>query len=111
MKSSSHEIQQPQATGGSMLLEALLQIAGQKTGDTGLCALRDLCVRPKGARSGQERFDDFPVHIGKAEIAALEAIGQPGMVQPEQMQDRGVEIVDVNLLLDGVETELVGLAI
>ena len=36
------------------------------------------------------------MHVGQAEIAALEAVGQLGVVEAEQVQDGGVEVVDVD---------------
>ena len=62
-------------------------------------------------RSGQDRLDDLPVHVGQAEVAALEVVGQPGVVDPQQMQDRGVQVVDVDGVLDDVVGEVVGLAV
>ena len=50
------------------------------------------------------------MHVGEAEVAALEAVGELGVVEAEQVQDGGVEVVDVDLVLDGVEAEFVGLA-
>ena len=54
---------------------------------------------------------DFAVDIGEAEVAALKTIRQPGVVEPEQVQQRGVQIVDVDPVLNGVEPEFVGLAV
>ena len=48
--------------------------------------------------------------VGQAEVAALEAVGQLRVVEAEQVQHRGVQVVDVDLVLDDVEAELVGLA-
>ena len=50
------------------------------------------------------------VDVGQAEVAALEAEGEPLVVEAEQVQDRGLQVVDVDLVLDGAEAELVGLA-
>ena len=55
--------------------------------------------------------DDLAADVGQAEVAALEAVGQPRVVEAEQVQDRGVQVVDVDLVLDGVEAEVVGLAV
>ena len=61
-------------------------------------------------RSGQDFADDVAVDVGQAEVAALEAVGQLGVVEAQQVQDRGLQVVDVDAVLDGVEAELVGLA-
>ncbi len=50
------------------------------------------------------------MHVGEAEVAALEAEGELLVVEAEQVQDRGVEVVDVDAVFDGAEAELVGLA-
>ena len=47
--------------------------------------------------------------VGEAEVAALEAVGQLRVVEAEQVQDRRLQVVDVDLVLDGGEAELVGL--
>ena len=52
----------------------------------------------------------LPGHVGQAEVAALEAVGQPRVVEAEQVQHRGVQVVDVDPVLDDVEAEVVGLA-
>ena len=46
--------------------------------------------------------------IGEAEVAALAAEGEPFVVDAELVKNGGVEIVDVNLVLNGVIAELVG---
>ena len=35
-------------------------------------------------------LDDVAVHVGQAEVAALEAERQPGVVDAQAVQDRGV---------------------
>ena len=47
-------------------------------------------------------------HVGQALLAALEQIRQLAVIQAEQLQDRGVQVVDVDAVLDGAEAELVG---
>ena len=50
------------------------------------------------------------MHVGEAEVAALGAVGELGVVEAEEMKDGGVEVVDVDLVLHGIEAELVGFA-
>jgi len=50
------------------------------------------------------------VHIGQPEIAAGVAVGELLVVEPEQVQDRRVQVVDVDRVLDRLEPELVGRA-
>ena len=64
-----------------------------------------------GLGSTDQALDDVPVHVGQPEVAALEAVGQPRVVEAHQVQDRGLEIVDVHAVLDGVIAEVVGRAV
>src|SRR5262245_35988139 len=54
-------------------------------------------VRPG---SGQQLGHHPPVHVRQAELAALEAEGQALVIEPEQVQDRGVQVVLVDGALD-----------
>src|SRR5688572_22906222 len=65
----------------------------------------------------QVRFDqelrenllhDAAMDIGEAEVAAIVAIGEFFVIEAEQVQDGGVEVVHVDLFGDGVVAELVG---
>ena len=49
--------------------------------------------------------------VGQAEVAAGVAVGEGLVVEAEEVEDRGVEVVDVDLVLDGLEAELVGGAV
>ena len=51
------------------------------------------------------------MHIRQSEVAASIAIGQFLVIETEQVQYGGVQIVDVNLVLDGREAELIGRAV
>ena len=51
------------------------------------------------------------MHVGQAEVAALESVSQSGVLDAEQVQNRGMQIVDVNLVFDRVESEFIGLAV
>ena len=59
--------------------------------------------------SRQQLRHHLAMHVGQPEIAALETVGQLGVIEAEQVQQRGVQVVDVNAILDDVEAELVGL--
>ena len=59
-----------------------------------------------------EQFFHHPaVDVGQAEIAAGVAVGELFVVEAQQVQDRRVQIVDVDVVLDGREAELVGGAV
>src|SRR5262245_43304758 len=60
------------------------------------------------SRSGQHFPDDASVDVGEAEVAALKLEGQPLVVDAEEVQDRGLEVVDVNGILGNVVGEVVG---
>src|SRR6266542_4234018 len=59
----------------------------------------------------QDRLDDVPAHVGQAEVAALEAVDQLRVVDAEQIEHRGVQVVDVDRVLDRGVAELVGGAV
>ena len=51
------------------------------------------------------------MHIGEAEIPALEAEGEMLVVDPQEMQNRRLQIVYVYFVPSDVVTEVVGLAV
>ncbi len=71
----------------------------------GKCLLRRLDV------SGQNLFHHVAMDVRQAEIAALEPIGQPLVIDPEAVQQRGVEIVNMDRILGDVVAEVVGLPV
>lgn len=50
------------------------------------------------------------MHIGKAEITSLEAIGKLGVIESEEMEDSRMKVVHMHLVLGDVETEFIRLA-
>ena len=61
--------------------------------------------------SAQDFLHESPMHVGQAVVAALEAVREPRVVEAEQVQQRGVQVVDVDRVGDDVEAEIVGLAV
>ena len=61
--------------------------------------------------SGDQVVDDAAVDVGQAEVAAGVAVGELRVVEAEQVQDGGVQVVDVDRVLDGLEAEFVGRAV
>ena len=53
-------------------------------------------------------LDDVAADVGQAVVAALEAERQLEMVQTQQMQQCGLQVVDVDDVFDRVVTEFVG---
>ena len=49
--------------------------------------------------------------VGQAEVAARVAVGEPGVVQPHQVQDRGVQVVDVDGVFGDLVAVFVGAAV
>ena len=74
-------------------------------------------VRGGGATPGSAApharmpFTTVPVDVGQAEVAAAVAVRQLLVVEAHQVQDRRVQVVDVDAVLDRVEAELVGRAV
>src|SRR5207237_269724 len=53
-------------------------------------------------------LDHLAVDVGQPEVAAGMAIRQLLVIEPEQMQDGGLHVVDVDRLVGDVEAEIVG---
>ena len=51
------------------------------------------------------------MHIGETEIAALKAVDELLVIETKQVQDSGLEIVDMDFVAGNRKTEFVGLAI
>ena len=64
-----------------------------------------------GRISGQDLLDHRAMHVGQAVVPALEPESQPGVVDAQAMQDRGVQVVDVDRIPDDVVAEIVGRAV
>jgi hypothetical protein len=53
-------------------------------------------------RLRKDFLHDLPMHVGQAEIAAAKAIGKSLVIQPQKVQDRGVQIVNRARILYGL---------
>ena len=62
-------------------------------------------------RSGQDVLDHLAVHVGQPVVPALELVGQPRVIDAQAMEDRGVQVVDVDRVAGDVVAEVVGLAV
>ena len=69
---------------------------------------RKFGAAPSTALSRQDFFHHVAVHVGEAKVSALEGVGEAFVVDAEQMQHGGVEIVNVEDVFDGVVAEFVG---
>src|SRR5262249_49517041 len=66
---------------------------------------------PRRQRLSQNLLHHIPVYIGEPEVAALEFERQAFVIHAQQMEDGGVQIVDLDDVFDGVVAEVVGVAV
>src|SRR6266699_5808949 len=59
----------------------------------------------------QNLIYDFTEDVGEAEIAAGIAVGQLLVVDAQDVKQCGVQVVDGDAVLDGLESKLVGCAV
>ena len=50
--------------------------------------------------------DHASMHIGEAVVAASVAVSEAFVIETQEVQDGGVQVVDVNFVFDGVPAEL-----
>ena len=62
-------------------------------------------------RSSEDGFDDLAVNVGQPEVAAPVSEGQPRVIETEQMQNRCVEVVDVDFVFRDLHTIIISLAV
>ena len=75
------------------------------SGMSALTAFANLAV------STQDFVNDFAVDVGESVVAALESIGKLFVIESKLVEQRGVKVMNMDLLFDDVETELIGLAV
>ena len=63
-----------------------------------------------GWLSSQDFLHHVAMHIRQTEIATLEAERQFQMIEPQEMEDRRLEIMDMHAILRGSESQFVGRA-
>ena len=52
-------------------------------------------------RLDEDVVDDLSVNVRQAEVTALETMGQPGVIDAEQVENRSVQVVNVDDIVDG----------
>src|SRR5262245_53697575 len=67
--------------------------------------------KSRAGRSGEDRADQLAGDVGEAEAAAVVEVGQALVVEPEEVEDRGVEVGDGDGAVDGLQADLVGRAV
>ena len=63
---------------------------------------------PPAARSRNDLAHNLTIHVGQAEVPTTKPVRQPGVIQPQQMQDRRMQVVDVHFFLGREITVVVG---
>ena len=58
--------------------------------------------------SGEDGADDVAGDVGEAEVATGVAVGELFVIEAEEVEDGGVEVVDAGGVLGGAEAEVVG---
>src|SRR5205823_4674017 len=74
----------------------------------GTCASLEIAL---ACRSSEQVGHNVAADVGEPEVAALEPVRQLGVVDPQAVQHGGVQVVDVDGVLDDVVPEVVGLAV
>ena len=62
-------------------------------------------------RLGEDRCNEIAVDIRQSEVPALEAIGEFCVVDTEQVQDSGIEVVHVNGIFGDVVAIVIGFTV
>ena len=57
---------------------------------------------------GEDPTDDAPFDIRQATLNPIVVVGQPFVIQPQEVQDRRVKVMDSDDVFDRAVTELVG---
>src|SRR5260370_6721286 len=64
-----------------------------------------------GQVSGNDALDDCSVDVGQAEVSSGVSIGELFVVEAQEAKQGGVQVVRVDLLVDGLEAPGVGGAV
>ena len=59
----------------------------------------------------QDPLVNNPLDVGQPQVASGVSVGQTLVIEPEQVEDRGVQVVNVHRVLDSVVAEFVGFAV
>lgn len=62
------------------------------------------------AGSGEQGADDGAVHVGESEVTSLEPEREAFVVESEEVEERGLEIVNVDRVADDIHAEVIGFA-
>src|ERR1041385_5143355 len=70
-----------------------------------------IVATPKHPLLRQDVVHDAPVDVRQAEVAARVAVGQPLVVEPQDVEERRMQVVHVHRVLHRTEPEVVGLSV
>ena len=66
----------------------------------------------KSLRSSCQQFaNDLAVHVGKSEVSTCISVGQLFVIEAEQVEYHGMQVVNMDLAFDSGESRFVGLAV
>ena len=66
-----------------------------------------MVLRPAIIQSGQDARHQLAMHVRQSEVSALIAVGQSFVVNSQQVQDGGVEVMNVNWIADNVDAVVI----
>jgi len=69
------------------------------------------CAEPDATHSRDDLVYDAAIHIGEAKISTCIPVGEPLIVQTQQVENRCLKIVDVHLAFDDTVTKVVRIAV
>lgn len=87
------------------------QTSHDEHGQSGITsAATNLDQRPKFVRSplADDVFHHLAVDVGETEVAAGVVVGELFVIESHEVEDGGVEVVDVGLVFDGLVAVFVG---
>src|SRR5438105_3274163 len=65
------------------------------------------CLETEARESGEDPVDGLPVHVGEPALDAVVVVGEFRVVDAEELQDGGVEVVPGRGVLDGLPADVV----
>src|SRR5665213_3616925 len=67
-----------------------------------------ICVEVINHRSGHDALDDFAADFGQAFLASEVHKAERVLIEPQLIKQSGVEVAEVDRVLSGFETDVVG---
>src|SRR5437868_6366065 len=71
------------------------------------CRRTPVRLRDTGYALPDDPLHHLAIHVREAVVASAEEVGELRVVDAHEVEDRGVEVMDVDLVLDRVPAELV----